>query len=387
MNIKSLLLGSAAALAVVSGAQAADAVVAAEPEPMEYVRVCDAYGTGYFYIPGTETCLKISGQLRYEKRFERVGDQGSEYDNHSRVRINFEAKNDSEWGTVYSWVRLQGDQVNNNGSTLTGVSTSPVDGATLRTNHPNSDMRFYYYFGIGGLEFGNYDSQWAKFMGDGGRTDDGGIYTTDFDYPDSRQYVSYTADFGNFKAFVSLDNDADEFNSTSTFDVDTNGDGVADTTVTRNGIDHDGNINTVSHKGRKYLPDISAGVSGTFGDYSAAAAIAYDESDESFAVKKVVRGDIGMFGFTAMGLYSNSAENIYFAYDGFSGIIGLSAKVTDTVTVAKDIQWFDNGDWRLVGDVNWEVATGFSVLVEGVYFNPDKGADTKAGLLRFQRDF
>ena len=32
MNIKSLLLGSAAALAVVSGAQAADAVVAAEPE-------------------------------------------------------------------------------------------------------------------------------------------------------------------------------------------------------------------------------------------------------------------------------------------------------------------------------------------------------------------
>ncbi|MBY5807028.1 porin, partial [Rhizobium ruizarguesonis] len=55
MNIKSLLLGSAAALAVVSGAQAADAIVAAEPEPVEYVRVCDAYGTGYFYIPGTET--------------------------------------------------------------------------------------------------------------------------------------------------------------------------------------------------------------------------------------------------------------------------------------------------------------------------------------------
>ncbi|MDG3580708.1 porin, partial [Rhizobium sp. YJ-22] len=53
MNIKSLLLGSAAALAAVSGAQAADAIVAAEPEPMEYVRVCDAYGTGYFYIPGT----------------------------------------------------------------------------------------------------------------------------------------------------------------------------------------------------------------------------------------------------------------------------------------------------------------------------------------------
>ncbi len=64
MNIKSLLLGSVAAMAAVSGAQAADAIVAAEPEPVEYVKVCDAFGKGYFYIPGTETCLKLSGYVR-----------------------------------------------------------------------------------------------------------------------------------------------------------------------------------------------------------------------------------------------------------------------------------------------------------------------------------
>ncbi|CAN7416798.1 porin [Rhizobium sp. LjRoot254] len=382
MNIKSLLLGSAAALAVVSGAQAADAVVAAEPEPMEYVRVCDAYGTGFFYIPGTETCLKIGGQLRYEKRFSDGGTQKFDrdglpmfrtradgtlkldadgnpiakntkdsYDNHTRARLRIDARNDSEWGTVYSWIQIQADSVNN--------------GENIYGDGNNSYLRAYYYFGIGGLEFGNYDSQWAKFMGYGGRTDDGGVYTSDWNYPDSRQYVSYTADFGNFKAFVSLDNDADEFYKPEDHD----GDGVA------------------GPRGRQYLPDISAGVSGTFGDYSAAAAIGYDESDESFAIKKVVRGDIGMFGFTAMGLYSDSDENIYFAYDGFSALIGLSAKVTDTVTIAKDIQWFDNGDWRLVGDVNWEVATGFSVLVEGVYFNPDEGDDSTSGFLRFQRNF
>jgi hypothetical protein len=375
MNIKSLLLGSAAALAVVSGAQAADAVVAAEPEPMEYVRVCDAYGTGFFYIPGTETCLKISGQLRYEKRWKEDGavvvrKNGTlkvtdAYDNHTRARIHFDARNDSEWGTVYSWVRIQGDQVNN--------------GEDLAGGGRNSYLRFYYYFGIGGLEFGNFDSQWAKFAGYGGRTDDGGVYTSDWNYPDSRQYVSYTADFGNFKAYVSLDNDADEFYQAR----DLNADGDFNDTDELGEPHGDGS----SHRGRKYLPDISAGVSGTFGDYSAAAAIGYDESDESFAIKKVVRGDIGMFGFTAMGLYSDSGENIYFAYDGFSALIGLSAKVTDTVTVAKDIQWFDNGDWRLVGDVNWQVASGFSVLVEGVYFNPDKGSDTKSGMLRFQRNF
>jgi len=62
MRLKGLLLGSAAALAA-GGVQAADLPVA---EPVEYVRICDAYGTGFFYIPGTETCLKIGGYVRAE---------------------------------------------------------------------------------------------------------------------------------------------------------------------------------------------------------------------------------------------------------------------------------------------------------------------------------
>ena len=57
------LLSTAAALLTISAARAADVVVA-EPEPVEYVRVCDAYGEGYFYIPGTETCMRISGYVR-----------------------------------------------------------------------------------------------------------------------------------------------------------------------------------------------------------------------------------------------------------------------------------------------------------------------------------
>ncbi len=74
MNIKSLLIGSAAALIAVSGARAADAVVA-EPEAVEYVRVCDAYGAGFFYIPGTETCLKIGGYVRYQIDFSSDDDE------------------------------------------------------------------------------------------------------------------------------------------------------------------------------------------------------------------------------------------------------------------------------------------------------------------------
>ena len=58
--VKSLLLGSAAGLATVVAAQAAD-LPTRKAAPVEYVRVCDAYGAGFFYIPGTDTCLRVGG--------------------------------------------------------------------------------------------------------------------------------------------------------------------------------------------------------------------------------------------------------------------------------------------------------------------------------------
>ncbi len=63
--VKSLLLGSAAGLAAVAGAQAADLPMR-KAAPVEYVRVCSAHGVGFFYIPGTETCLRVSGFARFE---------------------------------------------------------------------------------------------------------------------------------------------------------------------------------------------------------------------------------------------------------------------------------------------------------------------------------
>ena len=87
MNIKSLLLGSTAALFAVSGASAADAIIAAEPESVEYVRVCDAFGAGYFYIPGTETCLKLSGYMSFRLFFDSNADS---YASVARGRLNIQ---------------------------------------------------------------------------------------------------------------------------------------------------------------------------------------------------------------------------------------------------------------------------------------------------------
>ncbi|TAK49077.1 MAG: hypothetical protein EPO23_06460, partial [Xanthobacteraceae bacterium] len=45
--IKSLLLGSAAGLVAIAGAQAADLPVKAKA--VEYVKVCSLYGAGFYY--------------------------------------------------------------------------------------------------------------------------------------------------------------------------------------------------------------------------------------------------------------------------------------------------------------------------------------------------
>ena len=57
--VKSLLLGSAAGLVAVAGAQAADLPVKAKA--VEYVKICSLYGAGFYYIPGTDICMKVGG--------------------------------------------------------------------------------------------------------------------------------------------------------------------------------------------------------------------------------------------------------------------------------------------------------------------------------------
>src|ERR1700688_1472616 len=62
--VKSLLLGTAAGLVAMTGAQAADLPVKAKP--VQYVKICSLYGAGFYYIPGTDMCLKIGGCVRLQ---------------------------------------------------------------------------------------------------------------------------------------------------------------------------------------------------------------------------------------------------------------------------------------------------------------------------------
>ncbi len=63
MKLQRFFLAGAAALAPVA-AFAGDLVVSVQP--IDYVRVCDAFGSGYFYVPGTRTCLSLGGYLQFD---------------------------------------------------------------------------------------------------------------------------------------------------------------------------------------------------------------------------------------------------------------------------------------------------------------------------------
>jgi hypothetical protein len=117
--VKSLLLGSAAGLLAMSGAQAADLPVKAKA--VEYVRICSLYGAGFWYIPGTDTCMKIGGYLRVDTTFNGSiydqpawsGDLGQQnryrdyFASRSRMALTVDTRTATEYGVVRTFA--QGD--------------------------------------------------------------------------------------------------------------------------------------------------------------------------------------------------------------------------------------------------------------------------------------
>ncbi|RYX93359.1 MAG: porin, partial [Bradyrhizobiaceae bacterium] len=121
-NLKSLILGSAAGLIAIGGAQAADLPVKAKA--VEYVKVCSLYGAGFYYIPGTDTCVKIGGAIRldvafnggtYDVPFWQGGAGGSGvftqnyYSTRERINLTTDTRTATEYGVVRTYANIQFD--------------------------------------------------------------------------------------------------------------------------------------------------------------------------------------------------------------------------------------------------------------------------------------
>jgi hypothetical protein len=348
MNIKSLLLGSAAALAAVSGAHAADAVVAAEPEPLEYVRICDAYGAGYFYIPGSETCLKIGGKVRTEGQwynaYNPVDDRGTLW--HTRAELRLETATDTEYGALKTNTEMRWDW---------------QEGAPTGTNFLHGSIS------LGGFTVGKEDSQYNAYIGYAGDVINDDVIN---DGPYELNQLTYNYDAGNgFTAVVSLED--------------------SNSGVTNKGsVDH-------------YAPDAVLGVGYKAGAWGFKVVGGYDSIVEEGAVKARVDADFGGFTAFLMGGWNTdgSTLNKYASASGKGPAAGIGwgdwavwggvgVPVDDKLKWNLQLAYTDSKIFAATTNVKWNPVKNLLVEPEVSYTNWDSiNEDQWAGVLRFQRSF
>jgi Porin subfamily len=131
--MKRVLLGSAAGIFTVSGVQAAD--LPTKAQPVEYLKACSLYGAGFWYVPGTDTCIKIGAFVRLQLGYGAGGSgvpagvggsapgegdfgggnaRGTNMFNFgSTGAISFDMRQQTEYGTLRSYVDM-GVQTNSN---------------------------------------------------------------------------------------------------------------------------------------------------------------------------------------------------------------------------------------------------------------------------------
>jgi len=213
--VKGLILSSAAGLIAMSGAQAADLPVKAKA--VEFVRICSLYGAGFYYIPGTDTCIKLGGYLRVETAFNasvfngaystQLGAQNrlsNWYTARSRQDLTIDTRTATEYGVVrtffdatFSWTT--GSYAGNAaspGSTVysgaVGQVGNPSDGGIAG----GSVGVYHAFIQFAGFTMGKtlspFDSPWQNYPGNNfdGLVGGSGDVT-------AVNQLTYTAQFGN----------------------------------------------------------------------------------------------------------------------------------------------------------------------------------------------
>jgi hypothetical protein len=167
--IKRVLLGSAAGIFTVAGAQAAD--LPTKAQPVEYVKACSLYGAGFWYVPGTDTCVKIGAFARFMAGWGAggggniiglsnagvyVGDFGgantigtSNFNFSTRGAISFDMRQQTEYGTLRSYIDMGiGNSTNPGGAGGPYVVNPIFPSATYSSTTAFYDRAFIQFAGF-----------------------------------------------------------------------------------------------------------------------------------------------------------------------------------------------------------------------------------------------
>ena len=161
---KGLLLGSAAAaVAMTAGTAFAADLPSRKAAPVAYVKICDVYGRGFYYIPGSNTCLRVGGRVRVEYGYRRAqntyklpatGGSGTTssarlFDTlgwKARAYVNMDARTQTAWGTVQTVFSLA---VRSRSGLFNGGNNSKAGGNTTA-----SVQLYAAYIRFAGFTFG-----------------------------------------------------------------------------------------------------------------------------------------------------------------------------------------------------------------------------------------
>ena len=211
--IRRFILGSAAGLGVIGGAQAADLPVKAKA--VEYVRVCSLYGAGFFYIPGTDTCIKLGGYLRAETAFNSThysgayaGQLGAHnrlsnyYSMRSRQNLTVDTRTATEYGVVrtffdanFTWTTGSYAGAGTGGTVYSagvGQVGNPSDGG-IAGGAVGINYAFIQFVGFTmGRTLSAFDTPWVNYPANNFDGLVGGSGSTN-----GVNQFTYTAQFGN----------------------------------------------------------------------------------------------------------------------------------------------------------------------------------------------
>ena len=209
-KIKSLLLGTAAGLLAVGGAQAADMPVKAAP--VQYVKICSLYGDGFYYIPGTDTCLKMGGYVRVQAEYNmgsggipvgsgpQMAGQGrftrdltNDINYRARGAISWDVRQQTEYGTLRTYIRFGAE------------NTTPANTGGGTTFNPFWDRAFIQF---AGFTVGRSQSFFDLFTY-GGAYSYHNVRVSGDTGASGQNLWAYTAQFGNgFSGTLSLEDPA-----------------------------------------------------------------------------------------------------------------------------------------------------------------------------------
>ena len=217
--MKSALLGSASAILAIASANAAD-LPSRKSAPVEYVKVCNAYGSGFFFIPGTETCLRIGGRVRADYLYNsaktiygpaagttfglsalgvpvvsEATDGQNTWGTRARGQLNVDARTRTAFGTVQTAFQLRMDRT-------TGVYDKSAAASATGTN-PTLALAFIRFAGFtAGLARDNFVFMNTNLYHD---AHFGAV-------PNNAKQLAYTATFGGgMSATIALQDRADSF--------------------------------------------------------------------------------------------------------------------------------------------------------------------------------